>query len=305
MASLRRILALSLLLAALAATLAACGKEEVSIDPVAQAATKTAGLGSSRVAVSSRLEGAGLPRALTFALRGEVDNRSQSGRFDADFSSVAAAAGGGRVGDPADLRGEIVFRDFVLYMRVPLFQRALPGDKEWAKLDLREATRQAGVDIGQLQQFSQTDPSQSLRLLRAVSGETKKVGPETVRGVETTRYRATIDLRKYPSLAPPAQRRQARANVDRLIELSGTRTLPTEVWVDDRGVVRRLRQSYSFKVTPESPQRVRITQSIEFFGFGVAVRAEPPPRDEVVDLSEPARQRGSTSQGRVETSPPS
>ena len=288
MPHLRRILALSLTVVALVASLAACGKDDISVDPVAEAATKTTGLASSRIAVNATIEAPGLPGPVPFTVTGVVDNRTQRGHFDVDFSRFAAL-GDGRLGKPRDFRGEMVFADVVLYMRVPLFERALPGGKEWLRVDLRKAGREVGLDLGQLSQLGQNDPSQSLRYLRAVSGDTKRFGTERVRGVPTTRYRATIDLRKYPSIVAPDQRARARASVDRLIELSGTRSVPTEVWVDDRRTVRRLRQSYAMKATPGSAQRARTTQTIEFFDFGVEVDVEPPPREEVVDFTDLTR----------------
>ena len=251
---------------------------------MAEAASKTSGLGSSRIAVRATVRGAGIREPITFTMRGVVDNRGRRGRLEVDFSR-AVAIGGGRGLNPADFRGEVRFRDFVLYTRLPIFRRALPGRKEWMKLDLGKAGRELGFDHGQVSQMGHGDPTQSLRYLRAVSGRTTKVGAETVRGVETTHYRATVDLRKYPSLVPPAQRPEARKSIDRLIELSGTSRVPTEVRVDARNVVRRLRTSMAFKATPGSTERGRVDQTIDLFDFGVKVRVRPPPAARVVDAT--------------------
>ena len=50
--------------------------------------------------------------------------------------------------------------------------------------------------------------------LRAVSEEVEELGTEDVRGVETTHYRTTVDLRRYPDLVPPDRRELARRSIE-------------------------------------------------------------------------------------------
>ena len=302
MATLRAILAPLAAPVAIAAALTGCGASESTLDPVAAAASRTAGAGSSKVALSGSIQGGGLPGPASFTATGAVDHRARRGRLSLDLSRSAALAGGGRI-SPADLRGEQLFVGLVLYMRLPLLEKALPGGKEWLKVDLGKAGRAQGVDVGQLSQLGQNDPSQYLEYLRATSGKTTRVGTEPVRGVDTTRYRATVDLDRYPRLAPPPRRREARAAVDALIRLTGTRTIPTEVWIDAKGLVRRVAIRFALRAAPASAGRARFALRMEFFAFGTRVEVEPPPASEVLDATKLAAERRSRSGARVKAAP--
>ena len=79
------------------------------------------------------------------------------------------------------------------------------------------------------------DPSQSLGLLLAAP-RVEVVGPDTVEGVPTTQHRATVDLRTAVRAAQdPATRAQYRAMI-----AAGVRTLEYDVWLDTRGLPRRV-----------------------------------------------------------------
>jgi hypothetical protein len=173
-------------------------------------------------------------------------------------------------------------------MRFPALLGDLPGGKEWLKLDLSEALSGQGVDLGQLAQVSQSNPTDSLRQLAAVSDELDEVGEEEVGGVPTTHYEASVDLNRYPDVVPEEQRAATEESVANLIELTGTKTIPVEVWVDDEGLVRRLSQSYSYE-TPDTGE-VSQSQTIEFSDFGVEVDVQPPPAKDVFDATDLAAQ---------------
>ena len=120
-----------------------------------------------------------------------------------------------------------------------------------------------------------------MQVLEVVSGDVKKLGDEQVRGVDATHYRATDDLRKLPSVVPEATRAAAKATVDKTIQLTGTRMIPVDVWIDGDNLVRRLEQKLAAQGMP-------ITQRIELYDFGTKVDVEPPPAREVKDLSDVA-----------------
>ena len=81
----------------------------------------------------------------------------------------------------------------------------MPGGKPWIKVDLNAVGKQAGIDLSQFTQLG-TDPSRMVDWLRTVSGDVTTVGTEKLDGVDTTHYRATVDLSKYPDLVPADQR---------------------------------------------------------------------------------------------------
>jgi hypothetical protein len=90
--------------------------------------------------------------------------------------------------------------------------------------------------------------------LESVADELSEEGTETVRGVQTTHYRATAHLSQLG--APPEYDR-----------------FPVEVWVDEDGRTRRY--SYHPIGSPEE------TYVWEFYDFGAEVALAPPPSDKI------------------------
>ena len=104
----------------------------------------------------------------------------------------------------------------VFYMKFPLLAAFLPGAKEWIEFDLESLGEDAGIDLSQLQQLGQSDPSQALDYLRA-TGQVEEVGTEQVDGVETTHYTGTIRLDAVAEQVP-ADQRECRPRGDREAE---------------------------------------------------------------------------------------
>ena len=152
-----------------------------------------------------------------------------------------------------------------------------------------------GVSLSQLSQFN-NDPRQMLDQLQGIAGEVEKIGEEKVRGVDTTHYEASVDLHKYPDRLPPEQREAARQSVERLIDLTGRSSYPIEVWIDDDKLLRRMKLGYSIKI-PGQAEEASFSMRMEFFDFGTPVSVEPPPEDEVTDISELAKQFGGGAAG--------
>lgn len=275
---------LALLTAVIAAAgFSACGgeggNETAASTPrtaVMQAANKTSAAGSSRASFEMTMRGIA-PELLTMSGEGVFDSDERKGQMTMDLSGFA-------VGSGPDLgKAEMIFDEFVVYMKFQALTQLQPNLKPWLKLDTRELGRKAGLDLGQLSQLNQNDPSQALQYLRAASGDVEEIGREEVRGVETTHYGMTIDLRKVIELAMTEEQEPLRAAIDQLIEESGLETVPTEVWIDDDGLARRMRLTYSgMQVAPG--QQADMTMTMDLYDFGVEVDVEPPPEDEVTDI---------------------
>jgi hypothetical protein len=278
---------LALCATAVVAIAPACGSDEETTAPrngpppqaaVAAAATKTTDAGSYRADFSLAMDGF-LPgseaRRVTMKGEGEFDARAQSGRMKIDMSEFAKALGAQDFGDV-----EILMERFVMYMKFPLLQQLQPGMKPWIRFDLRELAAQQGLDLAGLQQVNQSDPRQALLYLRAASGPVDEVGEEDVQGVSTTHYRTTVDLEKVAKLEP-----EQRANVQRVIQQTGVRTVPTEVWVDEEGLVRRMKIMYE-EMRFGPGRRGDMAMTMELHDFGVEVDVERPPAGQVVDVEE-------------------
>jgi hypothetical protein len=252
---------LALVLMALA--LAACGGGgggggARSLDPVANAAEKTAKQGSAKI--DFRISG------------GDVHGTGHA-VFNNDSS------GSGRVSmemeDGESIHMDMVVSDFVLYMRSPLFtsQPNFPEGKEWVRLDLKKVGRSLGVNFLSLESMS---PKSAAAFL-AGAGKTKKVGNETVQGVNTTRYHATVDLEKAADKASGSMAKTLR----KLVELAGQKVVPVDVWIDRRGLLRK--EVYSQRLAP-GEQVAKITTLI--YGFGAPISVDLPSDDKVVDITE-------------------
>jgi hypothetical protein len=271
------------LVAALAAS--GCGAEESAktaasgaksaLDPVAQAAETTSSQqGGMAMTMKGGVTAAGQDVPLNGS--GVVDRGGKKGRF-----SFTTSVGG------RSMKIDEVIVDKVVYMHSDLFAQ-LPGGKPWMKVDLREAASRSGIDLDALGGGATQDPAALLDYLKG-AGTSREVGTATVNGTKTTQYHVDVDLRKAASQnADP----DAKKSVEKLIQMTGTATLPVDVWVDDQHLVRRERVAYS---ATEQGKKVAMDLTIDMTKFGVPVDAEAPPAGEVSDFSDLLKSVGGAS----------
>ena len=284
MNSLRRHLLLASLLGLLACLLlAACGGDDdeaksVPASTLVKAAEKTADAGAARFEFTADLSAAG--QSFSFSGDGVIDSATQRGEMNIDMGEIGEAAGQ----DPEGWKGRQVIDGLVFYMNIPAINQSLGNDKDWIKVDQEALSKMQGVDVSQFQQFNSNDPGQMLQYLRAVSGDIKEVGDEEIDGRNTTKYTATVDLKKFPSAVPPEERDRAQQSIDALLEQTGGKSeIPTEVWIDDEDLVRRQKLDFDFET---QGQKVGFSFTINMKEFGVSGNFDPPPADEVADITE-------------------
>jgi hypothetical protein len=173
-------------------------------------------------------------------------------------------------------QAEIVFDKLVYYMKLPPGSGAsLPPGKEWFKLDFAKLGKQQGLDLSQLMQLNQSDPSQALDFLQGASDDFEEVGQEEVRGEQTTHYKGTVDLEKVAEEAPADVQEQYR----KLSELTGDKKVPMDVWIGDDGLVRKI------AFTQAVPNGGSVKMEEELYDFGTDEQVEVPSDDAVVDLT--------------------
>jgi hypothetical protein len=270
---------------ALSLAVAGCGgATSPDLSRVAQAAQNTEGAGTAQFELT--FDAKGLSQALSqtgsdlsFTASGAVDYDTQQTRMTIDPGSLSAFLGA-QAGVPKGLTLDAVLDGKVFYMRFPL----LAGDKPWLKVDLEELAKRQGADTAQLDPLSHVDPTQALAYLQG-AGEFTEVGEEPVRGVETTHYEGTIDLREAVDKAPSDQREQ----LERFLEDSGVSELPAEAWIDADGFLRRM--TIDFAELGGMPG-ASFSIAMELFGFGEDVDIDVPSDDEVTDLSKLAAKGG-------------
>ena len=255
---------------------------------LASAATKSTGTPSMKTDLSVTMLSSKLPGGrVDMSADGALDNTNHRMDIRLDMSKFMTGLGAGAaaLGSPSDWVGEEV-GDFdggraIIYMKLPALTRLLPGGKPWIKMDLNEIGRRAGIDISQFTQFA-NDPAQMVDWLRAASGDVTTVGTETIYGVSTTHYRATVDLDKYPDLVAPENRDAMRKAVDSLENAAHVSSFPMHVWAGKDGLVRQVRAVFTETI---QGQTVNVVTSERFYDFGTPVSIALPTADQVTDLS--------------------
>lgn len=250
---------------------------------VEAAAATTAERGTARVEMRVEIDGS--DPALTgvaFTGQGEM-------ALDGSAASLDVALPG------AGLSFEmLMFGTVAYYAYPPEIMRELGSDAAWVRLDTAELLGAAGFDENTFRQLQHQDPSQMLRYLTAVGGTTTEVGPEDVRGVETTHYRASLDTTRrdfddeeLADLEIDAD--GLREYLALLADTYGVTEVPTNVWLDADGAVRRFEMKLDMGL-PLAAQGIdasaTMLMSMEFFDFGVAIDVEEPSPEAVVDFAD-------------------
>jgi len=247
-----RRLAVVLVLLSLPLAAAACGGSSKAKAPsassgaaaiavVTAAAKKSALAGSEHLTLKVGGKASGQEIVVTGA--GDFDNKQHVGMLHVDFSAAGISASIDAVLSSTDM-----------YLKSSLFSVLLPAGKSWLKLDLKKAASAQGLSLNTL--LSQ-DPTHSLTALQSLTGATK-VGTEQVDGVETTHYRARIDLSKLP--AAPTASPAAPSTYD--------------AWVGGDGYVHRVRTHI---VTGSGKQKSVVTLTADLADFGKSVSVAVPP----------------------------
>ncbi len=263
--------------AALAAGALACGcgsgSPAVVLDPVANAAQTTSDTEGASVAMQIAVTVTGLPQQITIDAGGHVRFKSQEGEISMQLNGFPGAAAGG-LGE-----GGTIDERFVggkMFMSSSAFAGKLPAGASWIELDLAAAEKKLGLDPSALSS-GESNPAEFLEYLRAGGGSVLVTGTEQVRGVETTRYSGTIDLRKVPGADSPA----AKQAIDGIVAATGTSTIPVQAWVDSNKLIRRFSLTMPLAV---DGRRLETKVTEEYFGFGPQPAVQAPAASETYEL---------------------
>jgi hypothetical protein len=276
-----RLLCAAAAASALALPAVGCGGSKATLDPVAEAANVTSHLGGAHLSIKGQIGATALASPITLEGQGFFNYKTQEGSLTLDMSGLPASATQSLGSD--SLRIEELFKSSVAYVGSPLFAGKLPGGARWMKIDLGRFAQAVGLNLQQLAS-GQSNPAQLLQFLRATSAVSRS-GEERVRGVPTTRYRATIDLAKAADVLPASNRDQARAALKKLVAQTGLSAIPVGVWVDAHKAVRRLTMNLSAAV---SGQRFTVHFQVELFDFGPTPPVTTPSNSEVFDATKTA-----------------
>lgn len=230
-------------------------------NPIAEAAQATMDAPGARMAFNVSVQGG--PVQMTMKGTGQLNGETKR----ASLHMEGSGSNGFQMDEVVD--------DNDVYMRSPALG-SVAGGKSWLLIrasafgDLPSYSDQlgaAGTSFG---------PTQQLDALQSVSSGVTNVGPETVNGVSTTHYRATIDLGKVLDKVKdhlPDQVSQI------LGDAIGSQSMPVDAWIDDQGLLRR--EASTFTLGPVGS----FSMTIDFSDYGIHPQIEVPPSSEVFDAT--------------------
>ena len=184
---------------------------------------------------------------------------------------------------------ELIDRPFV-YIQVPQAAASGSDGKQWLRANINVFSQAFGNGSSPLESSSD-DPTQTLSFLRG-AGAVSRVGTESVRGVPTTHYHATIELDRYAANVAAGQRAGAKRYAATLKRVTGSDKLPLDVWIDGQSRVRRI----SLALHLCSAQgNIGESISMDLYDYGHQPVISIPPASQVKDIS--GQLKGTVQQG--------
>jgi hypothetical protein len=193
---------------------------------------------------------------------------------------------------------EILIDHGVMYMRSPMFQDA---GTEWVKMDPSKMDPAAAAQFGGFGAGT-TDPSALVGLFAGVF-DVKASGEQELKGVPTTHYVGTIDLKRVlkgfadvvGKDVDAATKEQLKTAVAQFESLGIQEKIPFEIWIDMEGLPRRQRITMDFGKLVPGAEEASMEMTVDFSGFGKPVHIQIPDPSEVTDMTRALGDAGSGS----------
>jgi hypothetical protein len=233
-------------------------------NPIAAAAARTQAAPGARFAIEAIYSSPVLPQSI--AAHGAGAYNSRTGRSRATLE-VPTPSGTQRVVTVADAR--------TVYTRSRPISASLPPGRPWLGVEpwLGRSESAALASSG--------SAADQLGMMRAVASDVESLGEDVVRGTVTHRYRGTITLSRYAELLREEGKAASAHQYERLAKLMPA-PIEAEVWVDDAGMARRLREVMTL---PTGSGHAPLTTDLrmDFFDFGAEPEVKLPAAHEVFD----------------------
>ena len=196
------------------------------------------------------------------------------------LQDVAGQLGGSAGGDlPSSMVMHMIQDGARLYLKVDTVP-TVPGMDSWYVADYDKL----GLDTSQLESPAGLGggPESYLESLKGAGADVAATGRSEVDGVAVTRYEGTIDPEVAIERADPDKRSQLRS----MLRQSGmNQPMPFVAYVDDDGVLRRQEMTMSMS-PPGGEGGISVALTVDYYDFGADVSIDPPPADQVRDISE-------------------
>ena len=266
--------------------LAACADGPAPVNPrdaVLNAMKAVYEVGTFHQELEMSMSGAGE----SFSMSGEADVDNVQKRIDMTM-------------DLGMLGGEmqLLMDRGVVYMRSPVFQDA---GTEWVSMDPSKMDPAAAAQFGGFGTGT-TDPSAYIGLFAGVF-DVKVSGEQELRGVPTTHYVGTIDLKKViegfadvvGEDVDGETKEQLQMVVEQFDSLGIDEKIAFEIWIDEEGLPRRQRISMDFGELVPGDEEASMQMTVDFSDFGKPVDIELPRPSEVTDMTKALADAGSGS----------
>jgi hypothetical protein len=239
---------------------------------------------------------------IAFSFEGAFDNRTGDSSFSLDLSSFAevitAQIEAESTGTPEDEFGAAFLELFLglftkfevrqvgdtVYMNNPMLVSFSGGDTEW----IASPADDSGDIASDFLQDSPTTPADLLNPFRNGNADVIEIGPELVRGVETTHYQLVYDKESLLESAPAGE----RAELEEELEQFGD-DLVIDVWMDDEYLYKIFFDIDGTQIESEEGDSFeRMTMTYEIYDYGADIVIEAPPADQVTFVEEEALSPG-------------
>jgi hypothetical protein len=239
--------------------------DENPLNPIAAAAERTQSQPGARFAMRAVYTSADLPRPMV--ARGQGAYNTETGLSEATL----------RIDSP--IKGRVTVESVgdgtAFYMGGSAFASELPDGKEWMKIEPFLGHSQDELAL------SGNGADSSLGALSSVDGDAVRLGREDVRGVPTQRYRGRISYGAYAALLRDEDKDEIADQIEKYDTLITTPPL-AEAWVDDKGVLRRMRMKMTI---PAGQASLTMDMTTELFDFGAHPQIALPDASRVFDAT--------------------
>jgi len=268
--------------AALAFLLLGSGGTQLG-SPIAQAATLSSSTPGFRMHMSLQISSSALSSPITATATGVVDVRDHAGALSmvmdvGDEPQVVQQLGS------SSLRFDMVTEGTTAYAKLPsaLTNALGTSGRPWLKVDAAKLSGLPGLS-SLASGPTTSDPSQTLQMLKSVSGSVVNLGPQRVDGFQATHYRANLSLARLIGSFTSAAHGEAQQALSTLQQALPNGEVPVDVWIDDHSLVRRMTMSLDLSLPTAGNMQEAAT--IDFSDYGPQSHPATPPADEVFDAS--------------------
>lgn len=173
-------------------------------------------------------------------------------------------------------KGQAIFKDNVLYAKVPQLAQFVSNGKPWVKIDVNQVAQRTGFDVQSLvSQVQKVDPAEQTKMFTG-SKDARRVGTETIDGVKTTHYAGTVTVDD----ALKQLDAQAREKVQKWLPKDRANgKINFDLWTDGDNLPRKLVS----KATGAQGENGTVT--VLYSDYGKSFGVNPPPSDQVGQLS--------------------